>query len=257
LMNLTFCDLPRAVNNLRGNFVIRQHTTVNTLKSSGVVFGILILLICFQSKMLAQCNGQDAPECNCAVELQQVVNLTVCINQVDYPITLTVCNQFPNPNAIRNPCTNCTRPLDAITWVKKICLPPALLSVPLDIIYPAIVCATNLCTNHSLIGPIDFPQCEFNPSYPCNTLAPYCHALALPRCVKLVGLCYEVCNTQCSYCIIWRDYCYDYNAVPGTNPCWTCNAGHCTWPVNLPTCPEGCMVVPCHNWEGLNCCSQY
>lgn len=219
-------------------------------------FILLLSVICTvmllsTADALSQCNGQDNLMCYCDPDNSRDVAITICLAGVNYNITLSICDQRPNPNLIKNPCRNdCTRPLDAITWVRKICLPNQLLQTPLEDIYPAIICATNLCNTTALLGPITIPPCDHNPTLPCNTLQPFCHAIALPTCVKLNGNCFETCDIYCRYCVIQRDYCRD-----ASMNCWACNALYCSY-TNVPeyACPSSCLQVECSWWQGIFCC---
>jgi hypothetical protein len=197
---------------------------------------VAILNIGSSTPVKAQCNGQDALNCNC----QQTTdyNINVCINGTTGTITIKVCNQFPNPNLIRNPCTQCTEPLNSITNVKEICVPPEFATKTYAELLPGIVCATNLCKSPNFFGVV-IPDCVPAGSDACNTTNPYCHVLSLPRCVRREGNCWIGCDTGCeNRCWVWRKYCRD-----SPTSCWTCALTETCELNPSDECPQGCELL--------------
>lgn len=209
----------------------------------------------FNCNAYAQCNGQDPLNCYCEDTIAYTLNL--CVSKFDGSpetygsATIYVCNQFANPNLIVNPCTNCTEPVDAVTWVNKICVSPELATTPYADLLPAIICAASLCKNPNFLGVV-IPACTPPGVDSCQFDNPYCHLLSFPRCVRRSGNCWENCSPGCTNrCIVWRKYC----TQPGSG-CWVCSLTFtCTYLVPNPdVCPEGCeQLVDCPYAHPLCC----
>ncbi len=223
-------------------------------------FFLLVGLCCLllgTPQLSAQCSGQDVPNCNC--EALTAKDLTICIGGVDYDITVFSCEQMPNPNRIAHPCyfpTVCTQPTqDRISWVKKICVPVGFPTGSIEALYNAIICETNLCENDYLGVSGSFPSCTTTPPDACAETYPYCHILALPKCVKWDGQCLVVCDTDCDqYCYVWRQYCIDNSPPPHGPACVMCAMAICEDP-DAETCQGTCLdPVDCDELTFSACC---
>jgi hypothetical protein len=216
---------------------------------------LLTLLTCCvligTANVSAQCTGQDVPDCTC--EQLTAKSLTICIGGMNYNITVFSCEQVPSPNPIGNPCYfpyDCSKPTQSrISWIKQICVPVGFPVVGTEVIYNAIICATDLCTNDYLGVSGSFPTC--NPSTPpdaCTSTNRYCHTIAFPKCVEWDGLCLNICDEDCDqYCYVQRAYC------KFTSACYTCNIAICSDP-DAQDCPGNCTEVDCDNLSFTACC---
>lgn len=227
-----------------------HHNTTKLAFPTLCLLSFLIMGLSTPLEVNAQCNGQDALNCNC----EQTTNydVAVCIDGTTATVTLKVCNQFPNPSLIRNPCTNCTEPLNSITYVKEICVPQEFSTRTYAELMPGIICATNLCRSPNLLG-IVLPLCTPSWQLACTTTNPYCHVLSLPRCVRREGNCWVSCNDGCdNRCMVWRQYC----RTVGPSGCWNCSTT--TTCVFNPSdvCPDGCQLLQdCPSPHILTCCN--
>lgn len=182
------------------------------------------------------CTGQDPHNCNGCTK-DSTYRFRVCIGPVTDTIDVTMCTQFATTQYISNPCTNCTRPLNSLTWVRKVCVPTSLSLVSVNSIYRAIMSATSLCCD-SLFIPVSIPTCDTNTEACSTAYGVYCHVLALPKCVVRVGNCWQPCRQQCQdFCYIERRYCRS-------------TAGKCSVCIEVPCstpepCPEGCIAFNC------------
>lgn len=201
------------------------------------------------------CIGQDNLDCTC--QETEAVNIDICIGGTTYTLILDVCQQLPNPNLISNPCgvPLCVRPLNRVTWVKRICFPVGLSATSIEALYNGIICATDLCKSQAILGStIAIPNCD-GITNACTTVnGVYCHLLALPNCVKRNGNCWEMCDDgDCTqYCFVERRYCKDYQGN-----CSTCDKSICYYPGAIQHCPNPtpCTQVNCENLEWTeNCC---
>lgn len=228
---------------------ILDHTTSKLVLQGLGLLSAAIICLSTPVEVDAQCNGQDALICNC----EQTTNydILICIDGTTATVTLKVCNQFPNPYLIRNPCTNCTDPLNSITYVKEICVPQEFSTKTYAELMPGIICATNLCKGLNFLG-VALPLCTPSWQLACTTTNPYCHVLSLPRCVRREGNCWVSCNAGCdNRCMIWRQYC----RTEGPAACWTCSTT--TTCVYNPSdaCPGGCQLLQdCPSPHILTCC---
>lgn len=195
-----------------------------------------------------QCNGQDVLDCDC--DALENVDINVCIAGQTGTITLKVCNQFPSPNLIRNPCQNCQEPLNAITWVNEICIPPIFSGKTYAELLPGIICATSLCKVPNFLGAA-IPECVPTGALACQTTNPYCHVLSIPRCVRKEGTCWKSCDEEnCdNRCMVWRKYCAD----PALG-CVTCGTtSTCTYNAT-DVCPTGCEQLDDCPFAHPSCC---
>lgn len=200
------------------------------------------------STMNAQtgCPGQDPYNCNGCTQ-DSVYRFRVCIGPVTDTIDVTLCTQFATNQYISNPCTNCTLPLDALTWVRKVCVPPSLATVGIDTIYRAIVKATSLCCSQQFIAAV-IPPCGPGVDT-CNPYSnAYCHAVGFPRCVARVGNCWQPCKESCrDLCYVQRRYC-----VSASGNCSECTTISCS---KGEACSQECIPVNCVSLTNqLGCC---
>jgi hypothetical protein len=209
-------------------------------------FGIL-----FAQSSMAQCNGQEPPNCSCQAQTQK--NMTICIAGTNYNIVLYTCEQDANTIPISNPCTypySCAgQTQNKISWVKEICFPGGAPAASVAAIYNAIICATDLCVNDYLGVRSSFPNCDPG-TRACNTvLGVYCHTLAFPQCVQRSSTCISVCDADCDqYCYVQRRYCYDGST------CETCDEAICQDP-DSGTCQGSCLdKVNCGDLSFTACC---
>jgi hypothetical protein len=171
----------------------------------------------FSLPTFAQCKG-DGDTCNpvqlppCCEECvnEQTLHLTVCHNMQNFSADVVVCTQYASSlNPIWNPCTpNCTRAVDAITWVKSFCVDQDLKDISEAAVLQAIVRATNLCCPGGNFLGVAIPNCNPNTDCFTSTVA-FCHILAMPRCMNknyLTG-CYDSCTECQDFCMIERRYC--------------------------------------------------
>ena len=152
---------------------------------------------------------QAPPNCEDCVQWKEL-ELTVCHAGTNYLATIEVCTQFAvPPSPIDNPCTpGCQRALDAITWVRKICVDQSLKDIGEPALLQAIVKATNLCCPKGNFLGITIPDCMSGTT--CATsITAYCHVLAMPRCMKknFSTGCYDKCLDCKDFCMIERRYC--------------------------------------------------
>jgi len=212
------------------------------------VTSILLALCLLSSTATAQtgCTGQDPYDC-AGCTRDSTYRLRVCIGPVTDSIDITMCTQIATSQYISNPCTNCQRPLDAITWVRKVCVPPSLSLVSIDTIYRAVMAATSLCCGSPFI-PATIPQCDSSGSA-CNTVqGVYCHVLGLPKCMVRVGNCWQPCRQQCrDFCYVERRYCKS-----ASGSCTQCTIGICS---TAEQCTQQCIPVNCNQLiNPLGCC---
>lgn len=169
----------------------------------------VVLLLLVPIQLFAQCPTQEPPDCNCDYRIEEI---EVCFANVTYVAMVTMCTQYPMAQLIDNPCTvgpldSCVFPVDAITWVRDICVPQNLKNHGLLAIYNAIVRGTNLCCNNFIGAAI--PNCQSG--YDCVMSAnAYCHLLMLPKCLNknYATGCYDYCGNGCkNYCVVDRRYC--------------------------------------------------
>ena len=174
---------------------------------------VLTLLGCLTLTTLpiyGQCYpAQTPPNCDDCKEWH-TKEIIVCHAGINYYATLELCTQFAlPPNPIDNPCTpDCKRALDAITWVRRICVDQNLKNLGESALLQAIIKATNLCCpDGNFLGAV-IPMCT--PGTDCiNSLKAYCYILALPRCMNknYITGCYESCLECKDFCMIERRYC--------------------------------------------------
>lgn len=196
------------------------------------------------------CPGQDPYNCNGCTK-DSTYRFRVCIGPVTDTIDVTMCTQFATTQYISNPCTNCTRPLDAITWVRKVCVPSSLALVSIDSIYQAILKATSLCCSNQYI-PATIRNCDPGMG-PCLSVdSIYCHMTAFPNCVKREGNCWLPCENNCNkLCYVERRYCRQ--TINGEMQCTECTREICT---NNNQCDQPCIGVNCSIFNfPLGCCS--
>ncbi len=223
------------------------------MKSHLLLASIVIAVIwTATSTMNAQtgCPGQDPYNCNGCTQ-DSVYRFRVCIGPVTDTIDVTICTQFATNQYISNPCRNCVLPLDAISWVRKVCVPPALYLVSIDSIYRAILKATSLCCSNQFI-PATIRSCDPGPD-PCSfTSNAYCHVLGLPNCVKREGNCWIPCESNCDkMCYVERRYCR--KIVGNIVQCLECITTICA---TNNQCEQPCTLVNCANLNTpLGCCS--
>ena len=210
-------------------------------------FGIL-----FAQSSMAQCNGQEPPNCSCQAQTQK--NLTICIAGTNYNIVLYTCEQDANTIPISNPCTypySCAgQTQNKISWVKEICFPGGAPAASVTDIYNAIICATDLCVNDYLGVRSSFPNCDPG-TRACNTVfGVYCHTLAFPQCVQRSTTCISVCDADCDqYCYVQRRYCYDGSG------CSTCTIPTICQDPDSGTCQGSCLdKVNCGDLSFTACC---
>ena len=196
------------------------------------------------------CPGQDPYNCNGCTK-DSIYRFRVCIGPVTDTIDVTMCTQYATNQLISNPCTNCTRPLDAITWVRKVCVPPALYLVSIDSIYQAIMKATSLCCSNQFIAAI-IRNCDPGLNACDPTSNAYCHMLGLPNCVKREGNCWIPCDNSCDkMCYVERRYCR--KIVNNFVQCMECTVTICS---TSNQCMQPCTGVNCANLNfPLGCCS--
>lgn len=176
--------------------------------------GILLTLITLwpAANLFAQCVPPQAdPNCKDCAEIPY--EITICHGGVDYVANVWICTQYATTTLIFNPCATptCSRPVNAISWVRRICVPQDLKDLGLTAIYAAIVKGTNLCCNDFLGVKSTWPNCSPNSDCKTSTQA-YCHILALPKCLHKSyppgDGCYYQCEEGCNnYCMVDRRYC--------------------------------------------------
>lgn len=244
--SLEFCDAQTNAN-AYPSYVRRNAGFKSSLYSVAISIISALFLLLPSQLAKGQCTGQDPLDCDC--EQTTDYNLKICVDQDTGTIILKVCNQFPNPNLIRNPCTNCTQPVDVITYVKEICFPPIFDTVTYSDILPGIVCATYMCRNPNYLGVV-IPDCLPAGTNACTADNPYCHIISFPRCVKRVGNCWKSCQDGCdNRCMVWRQHCKH----PQTG-CWTClETGTCLYNEQA-ECPEGCEEIQYCPYAHPPCC---
>lgn len=114
----------------------------------------VVLIVCFLQLSMpcfSQCvPPQLSPDCSCKEPIEY--SITICHGGTNYLASVWICTQYKNESLIYNPCglPPCNRPVDAISWVKKICIPQELKNLGLTAVYAAIVRGTNLCCNDFL-----------------------------------------------------------------------------------------------------------
>lgn len=209
---------------------------------------VIAVILTATSTMNAQsgCPGQDPYNCNGCTQ-DSVYRFRVCIGPVTDTIDVTMCTQFATNQYISNPCANCIRPLDAITWVRKVCVPPSLATVGIDTIYRAIVKATSLCCSQKYIAAA-IPLCGPGVDT-CNLVSnAYCHVVGLPKCVVRYGNCWQPCDGNCKdLCYVERRYC-----MASSGSCSECTRVTCG---TQEVCKQGCLTVNCNNLVNLlGCC---
>lgn len=169
-----------------------------------------ILPFVWGASLEAQCLPPQIPaDCDSCKEWKDL-DLTICHGGVNYTATLEVCTQFAvPPNPIANPCTgNCTRALDAITWVRRICVDPNLKNLGEAALIQAIIKGTNLCCKNGNFLGVTIPECSVGTD--CKTsIAAYCHILAMPKCTRknYITGCYDKCTQCVEFCMVERRYC--------------------------------------------------
>lgn len=230
---------------------------------------ILLLIAACCSLLSARVSAQQT-DCSNAIPPQQAWNCSgctnestkdfvICLNDTTYTVTVYYCNQSAfdvnPPRLIKNPCTpDCTLPVDMITWVRKVCVPPALYTTSASVIYQALLQATDLCCDNWLLANI--PWCGDGKS--CfTTLSPYCHVMAFPTCVSFLNGCWQPCGGNCeNVCIFERRYCRQ-GPAQGPFQCVRCPGVQCT--INDVTCDvaSGCREsVTCTNLTlPTSCCT--
>jgi len=191
----------------------------------------------------AQCSGQDS--LNCQFPLPNFTcDYTICVDGTDYDITIEYNRQLPTQGLIRNPCRwpLCIYPLDQVSWIRRICVPPAIQNIAAEKIYNGIIRATNLCTDTCFGATI--PDCSVPSTGPClspsTSIDAYCHIIAFPRCYRWIAGCIEVCNEAAceQYCFAeWR-YCNQ-----GGN-CTQCFVKFCD-DYKFTNCPGMCFTFNC------------
>ena len=222
------------------------------MKHLGITFFLTLLIAIFMCAPTSSeaCIGQDDLNCNCENELSCMD--TICIAGTYYPITINYCLQTPvNNTYIMNPCASppCSNPLDAVTWIKSICIPIGLQTTPIKDIYNAILCKINLCDTACLVGGgANIPTC--NPGPDCNSTLTgvYCHVVSFPNCVQLTGGCIVPCNANnCQqYCFAWWQYCRN-----GSN-CYSCPISICSGSDH--NCGGNCITFDCSDLSFTSCC---
>ena len=166
---------------------------------------------------------------------------------------MEVCDQNETTNLIVNPCRrDCDFAQNKVTWIKRICVPIAIQNQPAGVIYNAIICATDLCTNNFL--GVTIPNCDVGsggvcPNDPNMSVAAYCHILAFPKCYNWVNGCIEKCDGEnCNtYCYVERRYCVKDNV------CTMCQVQICEDQETTP-CTPNCTTVECGNLSYNACC---
>lgn len=201
----------------------------------------------------AQCNGQDS--LNCQFPLPNFTcDYIICVDGTDYDITIEYNRQLPTTGYITNPCTKpgCNRALDQVSWIRRICVPPAIQNIAAEKIYNGIIRATNLCTDTCFGATI--PDCSIPSTGPClspsASVDAYCHIIAFPRCYRWIAGCIEVCNEAAceQYCFAeWR-YC---NQGGNCTQCFITVCDH----HSFIQCPHECSKFNC-DLLGITSCVQ-
>lgn len=163
------------------------------------------------SPLYSQCiPPQLDPDCDACLNWTKI-NITVCVTStLSYNATIEICTQYAvPPNPIDNPCTpNCNRAIDAITWVRSICVDQDLKDLGEPALLQAIIRGTNLCCPAGNFLNVMIPACTAE--YGCETSpAAFCHILAMPRCMNKnyeTG-CYDKCLDCKDFCMVERRYC--------------------------------------------------
>lgn len=203
-----------------------------------------------------QCGVQTPILCGCVgVEHE----FTICHAGTDYVANVWICTQYATTTLIDNPCTSlspneCDYAVNSVSWVKKICVPPALKDLGLPAIYQAIVNGTDLCCNNFL--GVTIPQC--NSGTTCKTLTNtgiYCHILALPKCLEknYTTGCYMACDNgvNCGqHCFVERRYCK-------TSPTHCCRYMRAVWEGSNEPCTGECNTYfdECCTLADKTCCT--
>lgn len=178
----------------------------------------------------------------------------VCIGNVMDSIDVTMCTQYAGSQFIQSPCPSDTLPLNAVSFIRNICVPPSLATVSIDTIYRAVIKATSLCCFHPFL-PVIVPPCiNQGPKDSCvSSISAYCHALAMPRCMHLVTNCWQPCGQPCAaLCYLTRRYCTitDSNGVF----CKDCTRSYCQ--SGNVQCQQPCQEIQCSILqEPIGCCS--
>lgn len=178
-----------------------------------LLMAVMTLFVSHVVSTWGQCSPPQAPP-NCDdCKVWNELNITVCHAGTDYNATIEVCTQFAvPPNPIDNPCTvppdYCARAVDAITWVRSICVDQDLKDIGEPALLQAIVKGTNLCCPTGNFLGVVLPACT--PGVGCKeSTAAFCHILAMPRCMtknRITG-CYDKCLDCKDFCMIERRYC--------------------------------------------------
>ncbi len=212
----------------------------------------ILAMVSTAGSISAQCLGQDSLDCECLET--RICNMTICVAGMNHNITIEYCQQLPVSGYIRNPCTEpfCYRPVDQVTWIKRICVPTAIQGVGAQVIYNGIIKATNLCSDTCFGATI--PNCSMGSTGPCigggpaTSLTAYCHVMAFPRCYRWVAGCLEACDGDAcnQYCFAeWR-YC------SLNNNCVQCLVTICS-DKTFTQCDQGCMKVDCTDLNTNGC----
>jgi hypothetical protein len=165
---------------------------------------LLTLFVILSLTIRAQCK-EDELDCNCTYTTREI---KICFAGTSYNAEIEMCTQTATTQLIDNPCAGyCARPVNSVTWVRRICVDQDLKNQGMLAIYNAIVAGTNLCCNNFIGATIPF--CD--PWTDCKTsTTAYCHLLMLPKCTtkNFVTGCYEYCDNGCNdYCVVERRYC--------------------------------------------------
>jgi len=201
---------------------------------NGAICVLFIALV--QTIAISQCPTQAPPDCDCDYRVEEI---EVCFANETYLAKVTMCTQYATTTIIDNPCTvgpndSCKFPVDAITWIRDICVPQNLKNQGLLAIYNAIIRGTNLCCNNFIGATI--PNCQTGKDCVTSAFA-YCHLVMLPKCLNknyLTG-CYDYCGNGCNnYCVVDRRYCMQ-------TPTTCCMYGRlvCEYQDSLP-CNQNC-----------------
>jgi len=203
-----------------------------------------------------QCPKQMPLDCDC--EGVQT-DFTICFAGTNYTASVWMCTQYASSSTlIDNPCTaggglDCNYGVNAITWIKRICVPQELKNQGLTAIYQAIIRGTDLCCNN-ILG-VTLPNCGIGNT--CTNLTNnnvYCHILALPKCLDKhydAPFCYYACDNSCArHCFVERRYCR-------TSPVDCCSFQRTVCEGDNTACTGECNTYfdECCKLGGLPCCT--
>jgi len=189
------------------------------------VLSVLVLLCCIPAR--ASCFDCDCPSGSSDATL----NVNVCWLGTTYVVPVTVCYKRYSPPSVIGECNDDNLAQHYVIKIKKIC-PPVGSGIPLANLIAAIQGKFDVCCGNF-----------FNYSIP-NFGDVACYMFAIPKCWRMVGICWEPCaDSKC--CVIRVVYENKGPLAPCArivkqtcSPSGECTTGCTTWECSyISTCP--------------------